>query len=123
MLKAAMKKEISQAISAHGMWKNVLRKAIETGECPSTPEKVQQDIHCSFGKWLHTRIDPSMKKMPMYKKIVKTHKKFHVAAAKILTLALARKKEEATEGIQLGSEFSKLSSSLISELTQWEDSL
>jgi methyl-accepting chemotaxis protein len=120
---AKIKKEISKAISAHGMWKNTLRNAIETGKSSSTPEKVQQDNNCSFGKWLHTRIDPSMRESSMYKQIVETHKKFHIQAALILTLALARKTEEATEGIKLGSEFSKSSSLLISQLSEWEESL
>ena len=48
--------EIDKAISAHGMWKQKLRNAIDTGECESTPAKVKMDNNCAFGKWLYERI-------------------------------------------------------------------
>ncbi|MET1255541.1 CZB domain-containing protein [Aliikangiella maris] len=56
--------EISKAIAAHGQWKQKLRTAIDTGECESTPERVKQDNNCSFGKWLHERIDLAAKESP-----------------------------------------------------------
>lgn len=122
MNKNLIKKEITKAISSHGMWKNTLRSSIDTGKCSSTPEKVQHDYHCSFGKWLLNRIDPSLQGF-LYNEIIEIHKKFHIEAARVLTLALKGKKEEALELIQLGSEFSKISSLLISKLIKWQDSI
>ncbi|MCK5819938.1 MAG: CZB domain-containing protein [Psychromonas sp.] len=123
MNKAHFKKEITKAISGHGIWKNTLRNAIDTGKSSSTPEKVQHDYHCSFGKWLYVRIDPSLKQGVFYNEIIGIHKTFHIQAAIVLTLALKGKKEEASKLIQLGSEFSKISSLLISKLTEWQESI
>ena len=123
MNKTQVINEVSKAISAHGMWKQTLRSAIDTGECSSTPEKVRQDCNCSLGKWLLTRIDPELHKQEIYKEIVEIHAKFHIEASQILTLALSRKIDEANKRIKLGSEFSQLSSQLISKLSQWQKEL
>jgi hypothetical protein len=115
--------EISQAISAHGRWKQKLRTAIEEGECESTPEKVSKDNNCSFGKWLHERINPEAKNSPYYTEIVYLHAEFHKEAGAILKFALAGDKEEAEIRIKLGSKFSKTSSLLTSKMKEWQESL
>lgn len=85
----AISEEIGKAITAHGQWKQKLRSAIDTGTSESTPERVRKDNNCSFGKWLHDRIDENDKSSPHYLEAVKLHAKFHVEAASVLKLALA----------------------------------
>jgi methyl-accepting chemotaxis protein len=117
------KDEITKAISAHRMWKQKLRLAIITGECESTPERVKMDNNCSFGKWLHERIDPSVKTSSFYLKVVDLHAQFHKEAGKILEFALNGKKHEADELMGLGKDFSKLSDLLIQTMKEWQQSL
>jgi methyl-accepting chemotaxis protein len=115
--------EIDKAISAHGMWKQKLRQAIDTGECESTPERVKCDNNCSFGKWLYERIDPQVKNMPQYHDVVALHAKFHKEAGAILALALEGHKNEAKQCLALGSEFSKVSANLTKKMHEWQKAL
>ncbi len=115
--------EIDKAIAAHGMWKQKLRKAIDTGECESTPERVKQDNNCSFGKWLHERIDPTVKNMPQYAEILQLHADFHREAGAILALALTGSPEEAKQRIGLGSDFAKVSALLTKKMRAWQEAL
>lgn len=115
--------EIDKAISAHGMWKHKLRSAIDTRECESTPDKVKMDNNCAFGKWLHERIDPSVKSSPYYSEIVNLHAQFHKEAGTILELALDGDKDQANKLMGLGQKFSKCSAALTRKMTEWKDSL
>ena len=115
--------EINKAISAHGQWKQKLRTAIKTCECESTPDKVKMDNNCSFGKWLHERIDPSVKGTKFYNEVVDLHAQFHKEAGYILELALNGNKEEANSLMKLGSTFSSLSSKLTIKLKEWQEIL
>lgn len=115
--------EIDKAISAHGQWKVKLRNAIDTGECESTPEKVKMDNNCSFGKWLHYRLDDSYKNGPLYQEIVELHANFHKEAGAILALALKGSKDEANELLKLGSKFSAYSANLTKKMKEWQASL
>lgn len=115
--------EIGKAISAHGQWKMKLRKAIDTGECESTPFRVKQDCNCAFGKWLHQRIDPRTKATPQYPDIVRLHADFHKEAGTILELALYGDKDEARSRIGLGSHFSRISAELTKEMSAWQSTM
>lgn len=118
-----IQEEISKAISAHGQWKVKLRKAIDTGECESTPAKVKMDNNCSFGKWLHNRIDDAYKEHPMYPEVVKLHAEFHKEAGAILELAMNGKTEEANARLGLGSQFSSHSAKLTQKMKEWQASV
>jgi len=115
--------EIDKAISAHGMWKHKLRKAIDVGECESTPEKVCMDNNCAFGKWLHERIDASAKESDYYREIVDLHAKFHKEAGSILGLALQGNKGAANSRMTLTSPFTVLSGTLTRTMKAWQESL
>jgi len=114
--------EIDKAISAHGMWKQKLRTAIESGESESTPEKVSSDKNCSFGKWLHERIDPSAKESSYYGEIVQLHAEFHVAAGEILRLALLGDQEKANQLMGLSEDFAQKSGYLTKKMQEWQAS-
>lgn len=115
--------EIDKAISAHGMWKQKLRTAIDTGECESTPAKVKKDNNCAFGKWLHERIETSAKSSPCCSEVVNLHAQFHNEAGTILDLALKGDKESANIRMSLGQDFSKYSASLTKKMKEWQASL
>ena len=115
--------EINLAVAAHRDWKFKLRKAIETGQCESTPDKVKMDNNCSFGKWLHYRIDPSVKNTPNYIEIVDLHAQFHREAGSILELALNGDKAKAASLMESGTKFVSLSSSLTVKMMEWQKAL
>lgn len=115
--------EIDKAIGAHGQWKQKLRTAIDTGQSESTPTKVRQDDNCSFGQWLHNRIDPDVKDTPHYSKIVSLHAQFHEEAGAILALALKGEKDDANDRMKLGGKFASISGQLISTMKEWQSTL
>ena len=119
----SVKDEIDKAIGAHGAWKQKLRTAIETGECESTPERVKQDNNCSFGKWLHERIDASSKSSVYYKEALNLHAEFHKEAGRILEIALNGDKDDAKALLQIGSNFAKTSANLTKKLQEWQSTL
>lgn len=111
--------EIKKAIGAHGMWKTRLRSAVDTGTSEFSVEKVKTDNNCDFGKWLHG-LPGDEKKSESWTKIRDLHAKFHVEAAKILDSALTGKKDVAAKGLDVTSDFSKLSANLTSAMMNWE---
>lgn len=115
--------EIDLAIRAHREWKFKLRQAIDSGTCESTPEKVKMDNNCSFGKWLHNRIDPTVKSTPHYNEIVDLHAQFHKEAGSILELALNGHVTEANDLMKSGSTFITLSSKLTLKMLDWQKHL
>lgn len=115
--------EIGKAIAAHGQWKVKLRDAIDTGVCESTPDRVKQDCNCSFGKWLHHRLDINAKGSEYYNEVVKLHADFHEQAGAILELALNGQKDEANELMKMGGEFLSCSAKLTREMKSWQASL
>ena len=121
--KMSVQEEIDLAIAAHRDWKFKLRTAIDTGKCESTPEKVKMDNNCSFGKWLHERIDPAVKHTPHYNEIVDLHAKFHQEAGSILELALNGNVEKARDLMEPGSTFVTLSSNLTLKMMDWKKHL
>ena len=112
--------EIELAIRAHREWKFKLRKAIDSGYCESTPEKVKMDNNCSFGKWLHNRIEPAVRSTPHYNEIIDVHAQFHKEAGSILELALSGNVKEANDLMTSGSTFTALSSKLTLKMMDWQ---
>src|SRR3569833_2619986 len=48
------KDAITAGIAAHGMWKQRLIDAINTGKSTWSPATVKLDNQCEFGKWLYS---------------------------------------------------------------------
>lgn len=115
--------EIDKAISAHSAWKQKLRSAIDTQQCESTPDKVKADNNCGFGKWLHERIDPSVKSSLHYNEVVKLHAAFHTAAGSILELALNGDVHEANKLMGISGDFAKYSGALTVKMKEWQSTL
>src|ERR1035438_7643070 len=78
------------------MWKSRLRAAIDAGRSDVTPEQVEPDNLCAFGKWLHG-LPSSDRNSEHFKKVQPLHAAFHKEAANVLRLALSGKKPEASK--------------------------
>ncbi len=116
------KEEISNAIAAHGKWKQRLIDAIETGKSEFTVALLKVDNLCDFGKWLYS-LSAEEKLSPYWNEVQKLHAKFHTEAAKILDLAVKGKVNEAKEAISLGKDYMKCSGELTRAMMKWRDSL
>ena len=114
--------EIDKARSAYGAWKQKLRAAIDTGASELTPEKASKDNDCSFGKWLHERIEASEKESSYYVEIVQLHAEFHLAEGEILRLALLGEKDKAIKLMGLTEEFAQKSGYLTKKMKEWQAS-
>ena len=110
--------QINAAVTAHGRWKARLQVAIDTGKFDVAVPVVRSDHNCEFGKWLYA-LDAQTSRAPAYKTCKELHGKFHVAAADVLSLALAGKKQEALKALDRDSDFSKLSGALTIALMNW----
>ncbi|MBI5546162.1 MAG: CZB domain-containing protein [Deltaproteobacteria bacterium] len=111
------KQEIDAAIDAHAKWFVRLRVAIEKKSSEFAPGKVSLDNACDFGKWLYGSFPPHLKASPAYLEIRSLHASFHVAAAKVLELALAGKAQEALKALEPGGHLKQVSIQLVSKLT------
>ena len=109
------KDAITKGIGEHGMWKQRLLDAMNTGQSEWAPDTVRQDNQCKFGKWLYS-CSPQEKSSPHYNNVKGLHAKFHKTAANVLTLALANKQSEAEKEIAPGGEYATISAALTKEM-------
>ena len=114
--------EISSAINAHARWYFHLQEAIKKGTSEFRPETVRVDDACQFGKWMYSHLEGTMRGSPLYESIKELHAKFHDETAKVLSLALHGKKDEALRLIGSESEFKLLSGRLVGALTELKNS-
>jgi Chemoreceptor zinc-binding domain len=113
--------EIDKAIGAHGMWKTRLKLAVDTGKTDTPVETIGQDNQCAFGKWLYGPTLTSMDKASSdYKTVKNLHAEFHKTAARVVTLVLDGKKEEAEKMMELGGEYASISGKLTRAMMEWK---
>jgi hypothetical protein len=111
--------QIKSAIAAHSMWKAELDSAIATGKSTHNPATVKKDDQCNFGKWVHDKVDIQHKQGESFSKVKDLHQKFHDAAANVLTMALAGKKDEARKAMGQGTAFGEASANLTRAMMEW----
>lgn len=121
MEKAVFNSQINESVEAHVAWRIRLQEAIEKGTSEFSVENLKVSNLCDFGKWLYLEVDPSLQKSEQYQKVRDLHQSFHLAAANVLSLALSGKKNEATNAMEEGSEYVRLSTELINAMKQWRD--
>lgn len=113
--------QISAAIGAHGLWKGRLRAAIDNGKSDVSIDAVGDDHQCSFGKWLYgPELNAQDKSSSQYRRCVDLHRRFHAAAAAVLSFALAGKKQEASQALEGDGDFKKVSTELTRALLDWK---
>jgi len=115
--------EINAAIAAHGTWKIGLKAAIETGSSEFSPSIVAQDNRCDFGKWLHGTATTALRGSTHYTKCVELHRQFHTIAAKVLTLALGGKKDEALGSMSVKGDYALASAALTKAMMDWKSAI
>jgi hypothetical protein len=114
--------QISKAVMAHGAWKSQLHDAIARGASDANVTNVRLDNQCEFGKWMYGKdLSDQDKRSPLYAQCRTLHRQFHLAAAKVLNLALAAKKEEALRAMAVpDGEFAISSSALTKAMMDWD---
>jgi methyl-accepting chemotaxis protein len=113
---------IVRAIASHATWKYHLRQAIKTGESELTVPLVRVDDECEFGTWLRSLT--SAEQLDEHCQVVRDHHRaFHAAAAEVLELALAGRRQEAEAAIAPGSPFAEISKELTLAMMAWKDDL
>lgn len=113
--------QIIKAIGAHALWKSRLEKVIAQGISDTSVTVVRQDDQCDFGRWMHgSELPEGEKRSTHFKECLHLHRQFHLAAAKIMTLALANKRDEATRAMAPRSEFANSSASLTKAMMDWD---
>ena len=110
--------QIMNAMTAHAQWKQRLLTAIKTQSFDSSVDFVEADNNCAFGKWLHFEIEPAVKSTN-YLDIKETHRRFHVAAAGVLRLALGGKSAEALAAMDKGSDYAEVTDALQKQMVKW----
>ncbi len=110
---------IDKALSAHGLWKQRLLAAITNGSCEFSVAQVQVDNRCEFGKWFYS-LPQDFRNSEQGVLIQRLHAEFHAEAARVLGLALAGRKNDATQALVLGSYYTKISGQLSMALTEWK---
>jgi len=114
----AHKNEIAKAIGTHGMWKQHLKLAVETGKSDLKVEKVRLGNECEFGRWLES-LPAAEQHSEHWKLVQKAHAEFHIEAARVLGLALSGHKADADKALDSNGRFSDLSSDLTKAMMSW----
>ena len=103
-----------------GIWKIRLKAAMQTGSSEFSPSVVAHDDRCDFGKWLHGAATAHLRGSPHYTKCVGLHRQFHIIAAKVLSLALAGKKDEAIRSMGMQGDYAQASAALTTAMMDWK---
>ena len=83
----SLKNEIKKAVGDHGMWKNVLKDAVDTAKIDVQISTIKADNQCSFGKWLYgSTITEKEKKSSHYQEVLELHAAFHEKPQRLLSL-------------------------------------
>jgi hypothetical protein len=113
---------ITKAIGKHGEWKQKLTTAIDNGAHDLSPEQLEPDNLCEFGRWLES-LTLAEKKSDHFQKVKALHANFHKEAAKIVRLIKCGKKREATQCMDLKGSFTTTSSQLTIAMMNWKKEL
>lgn len=113
---------IVRGIAAHAKWKYRLKQAITTGTSEWTVPTVRVDDRCEFGQWL--RSIPSAEQHCDHWRTVKArHGEFHRAAADVLDMALAGRRDDAEAAIAPHSRFAEVSKKLTLAMMAWKNDI
>jgi hypothetical protein len=110
---------ITKAIGKHGEWKQKLTNAIDNGAHDLSPEQIEPDNLCEFGRWLES-LTLVEKKSEHFQKVKALHATFHKEAAIIVRLVKCGKKREATQCLDLKGSFTNASSQLTIAMMNWK---
>ncbi len=116
--------QIDQAIGTHNLYKLRLKNAIASGRLEGSVAALGSHLNCPFGKWMESAaVAPATKASTQYSNVDLLHARFHVAAAKVASLALAGKAEEATAALARDGEFGVASTELTAAMLDWKTNM
>ncbi|MEI7606345.1 MAG: CZB domain-containing protein [Rhodospirillaceae bacterium] len=114
-----LRREITEAIHYHSIWKRRLRLAIDTGKTDIATEELGRDDQCEFGRWLRSPSFSEAERDGTYEAVCHLHTQFHRVAAATLQMALNGNKEEAERCMDVSGVYSRASRRLIRALSSW----
>lgn len=115
-----LKNEIKKAVGDHGMWKNTLKDAVDTGKIEIPIPAIKADNQCSFGKWLYgPTITEKEKNSSHYQEVRELHAAFHDKASQVAQLAVSNQKTRALKMLEVNGEFTTASAALTSSMLAW----
>ena len=116
----SLKVEIKKAIGDHGLWKKMLKDAVDRGTIDDAITTLKDDKQCSFGKWLTgPSITVKEKDSDHYHTVRELHATFHEQASKVAQLAGAGHKTGALRMLETNGEFTKASAALTTAMLTW----
>ncbi len=110
---------INQAIAAHARWKHFLREATQNHRSEQSVAEIRSDVDCEFGQWLDA-LPEADRQSPHWQKVRTLHAEFHLAAARVLELALAGREREAQVELGTTGSFTRVSSELTVAMADWK---
>jgi methyl-accepting chemotaxis protein len=114
--------QIVRGIAAHAKWKYYLGQAIKTGTSQWAVPDARADDQCEFGTWLQS-MSTVGETTENWRTVRARHTEFHRAAADVLELALAGRRQEAEAAIAPNSHFAQVSKNLTLAMMAWKDEL
>jgi hypothetical protein len=115
-----LKSEIKKAVGDHGVWKKVLKNAVDTGKIDVQISTIKADNQCSFGKWLYgSTITEKEKNSSHYQEVRELHAAFHEKASTVAQLAISDHKARAMKMLEVNGEFSTASAALTTSMIAW----
>ena len=115
-----LKNEIKKAVGDHGMWKKVLKDAVDTGKIDVQISAIKADNLCSFVKWLYgSTITEKEKNSSHYQEVRELHAAFHEKASKVAQLAISDNKARAMKMLEVDGEFTTASAALTTSMIAW----
>ena len=115
----SLETEIVQAVGAHGLWKQRLKNAVASGKSELSPAQAEADHLCAFGIWLRDLTGP-VAHSEYYSRVRSLHSAFHKEAGKVLQLALAGSKTEASQALAHHGPFALASAALTRAMMSWK---
>ncbi|MDE4131892.1 CZB domain-containing protein [Phaeobacter sp. QD34_3] len=114
------RKEISEAIKAHGTWKLRLRTASAGGPLEASSRDICRDDKCKFGQWLHAPGTRSgLSGDANYERTKKLHAEFHQAAGAIAQKIERGDLDAAKRDLQPGTPFELKTKELTTHMMAW----
>lgn len=113
--------DFDQAVIAHQQWKADFERAIRAGGNGFDPETVRLDDRCQLGQWLHGAGKAAMNSSTAHGMLIDIHAEFHLAAARVLELARAGRIGDAAYEMDVGSQYSRWSATLLVGLKRYGD--
>ncbi len=116
-------KQITEAMGAHGCWKQKLKEAVSRGYLRDPAEDIGREDLCNFGKWLKELSKvPEIASTSEFGAVVAAHARFHQAAGHVAKCVEKDLVDKASDLLD-GQDFHRISAALGKAMIEWRKSL